>query len=353
METNHCKNHEKSEICPWCVELCTRCKAYRRSIVDIPCGYVESNFVFSSGAGGIFDSNRSFPIHPFDGSWSVSNPEPIQTFPTLASGLLSVYPTQFAHFTTEILPGLIFYLHHLPSSVPILVDLRGSAKVWISLLEDLGLASPDRWISWLPNTTYFAHQLYFQVAEFDKRTTVSEQSSWELLRHEGHCSWHPSLMNHLVRDAFRPADSTCVEPLVVVLHRADVKTRVVTNQLDVMQALTNALPEHRVQEFIGGEFALKDAIQLFQRTQVFVAPHGAGLAFMQFLEEGASVVEIAYEGNWPGGYFEGKSVGLDLKYYYSKAINHGGKSLNITLDIENLVSVVVRATRESVDVLSC
>jgi len=264
-----------------------------------------------------------------------------------------VYPDQFAHFTTEILPGLIFYLHHLPSSVPILVDLKGSAKVWISLLEDLGLASPDRWISWLPNTTYFAHQLYFQVVESTTGAAVSEESSWELLRHEGHCSWHPSLLGHLVRDAFRPATSYCVEPLVVVLHRADAKTRVVTNQAEVMDALTNALPEHRVQEFIGGEFALKDAINLFQQTQIFVAPHGAGLAFMDFLEAGASVVEIAYDVNWPGGYYEGKAIGLDLKYYYSKASNHGEKSSNITVDIEHLVSVVLRAAHESVDVLSC
>ena len=347
-ETNHCKHYEFSGICPWCDILC-KCN-YRRSVVTIPCGYVDSNLVVQDGAGAIFDNNRSFHIHPF--TWKIHGNEPIQTFPVMASGLLSVYPAHFAHFTSEILPGLIFYLHHLPPSVPILVDMRGdSVKTWIALLEELGLASPDRWISWLPSTTYFAHELYFQVAEYSMDAAVSEQTSWQLLRDENPCSWRPSLLNSLVRDAFRPVDSSCVEPLVIVLHRAEAQTRKVTNHAEFMKALKDALPGHRVEEFVGSDFALKDAIRLFRRAQVFVAPHGAGLVFMQFLEEGASVVEITFDTNWPGGYYEGKAVGLDLNYYYSKT--KGNISTNMTVDVDDLVSVVVRATREAVDILSC
>jgi len=350
METHHCKDEEIDAVCPWCGELC-KCN-YRRSIVSIPCGYVESDvFHEGSGSGAIFDDTRSFHIHPFAGKiWNGT--EPIQTFPALASGLLSVFPTHFAHFSIEILPGLIFYLHHLPPSVPILVDLRGdNVKPWLALLEELGLASPERWISWLPHTTYFAHELYFQVAEFSTDVAVREQTSWELLRRENPCSWRPSLLNGLVRDAFRPVNAHCVEPLVVVLHRAEAQTRKLTNQAEAVKALESALPGHRVQEFIGSDVALTDGIKLLQRTQVFVAPHGAGLAFMQFLEEGASVVEIGYETEWPVGYYEGNAVGLDLKYHY--VVADGDKSKPLTVDIDNLVSVVVRATRRSVNVLSC
>lgn len=332
--------------------LC-RC-AYRRSIVKISRGYIDSDSTNEAGPGQIFDRTRTFPVHPLIWKLKGGVPKPIQRFPVLANGLLSVYGNQFGHFSTEILPGIIYFLRCLPPAVPILIDMRGPGKIWAQLLEESGIVESERWIHWRPNTTYFANELFFQVVE-QRDNTASEfegLNDWQLMKEEYPCSWRPSLMNDLVRDAFLPRTPRCVKPLIIVLHRKEGKARRAVNQHALMRALNQALPTHMIKEFVGAEYKLQDAITVLQEAQVFIAPHGAGLAFMQFLPRGAAVIEIGLENApWPMGYYEGNSLSLGLKYFYGKAT--GKFDGPIIVDVNGVVSITLRATRETRGLLKC
>ena len=47
---------------------------------------------------------------------------------------------------------------------------------------------------------------------------------------------------------------------------------------------------------MGANFDLEQSIAAFADADIVVAPHGAALAFIAFMHEGAAVVEIGYNG---------------------------------------------------------
>lgn len=329
-----------------------RCEYYRK-LVSIPKGYVDSDATNAFGAGAVYDSSRLFPVHPF--SWNLTGnvPKPIRCFRKLASGLLSVNSASFAHVSIEILPGLLFFLRHLPPDVPILFDMRGVGYEWSKLLEREGILTGNRLIPWEQNTSYFADELYFQLVE--SRNLRDEQlnvNSLELLRHETTCSWRPSLMNFLVRNSFR-RDNTAVERRILVLHRRGTSARIVANHDRLIASLIEKFPTHDVAQFVGEDYTLEQAIRNFENVQIFIAPHGAGLIFMQFMQPGCAVVEIGYDKRepmpWPIDYYAGNALSLDLRYYLS--VGEGSHQSTLIADIADILSITSQAVIESSDVL--
>lgn len=353
-----CRSSVDDPHCPNCQALCN-CD-YRRYIARINCGFVDSDWTTRDGPGEVFDATRIFPMHPLGWELKGPVPEPVVEFPQLANGLLSVYGSHFAHFSTEILPGLIFFLRHLPENVPILVDLRGVGKRWTELLVERGLASEDRWVPWSPNTTYRAQSLYFQAVQFKEKSRQNlvpgPMLEWQLLRTEIPCSWRPSLMNYLVREAFSAmTNKPCMKPQILILYRNETQARRAINHESVVSSCRQHFPAHSVREFVGADLSIQESIRIFQETQVFVTPHGAGLAYMQFLQAGAAVIEIGYDQGssipWPAGYYEGNSLSLSLHYFYSVA--QGDHHTPIHINVDELTWSLHQAVKVSTPAVTC
>jgi len=327
--------------------LC-RCSV-KRSIVKTACAYIDSS---ADIPGEVFDEKWAYPTHPF--IWNISGDitEVVEVHPRLANGL-SVYGSAFAHVAIEILPQILHYLDHVPSNVPILVDMAGAGGKWVEFLNSLGITTTDRWISLKPTTTYFAKELYFQIVEVHSKKSQTATDGYKLLREEGDCSWRTSLPNDLMRQRFCSTKLSEYRgderKLVVVLDRKEVKARSIANHDELLKALKVALPGHVLYEYIGREHTLRDSINLFCKADVLIAPHGAGLIYMQFLSEHSAVIEIGYESNeilrWPVEYYAASALVLNLRYYPSVAV--GGYITPLHADINDVVSLAKAAVGAS------
>ncbi|GJP44784.1 hypothetical protein CLOM_g4203 [Closterium sp. NIES-68] len=78
---------------------------------------------------------------------------------------------------------------------------------------------------------------------------------------------------------------------VVLVAKRPVKMRSITNFDDVLMALTSVFPMKRIVLFTGS-LSILEARDLFRRTRLFIAGHGAALTNMIFMPEKASVLEI-------------------------------------------------------------
>ena len=322
----------------------------RRSIGMIRCAYVDSGVDMP---GQVFDREHVFPVHPFIWNLTANASHQIVTHAQLANGL-SVYGSAFAHASIEILPQLLHLLQHIPKSVPILVDMNGSGGKWVDILNQLGLSDPERWVALQKSTIYFARQLYFNIVEV--RSAYAQPSrEWKLLREEEPCSWRTSIPSHIVRATFCKPVSPLVrsseqKKRIAVIHRREVKSRQIENHVELYRSLSEALPDHIVMEFIGDEHTLLESIALFCSIDVLVAPHGAGLIYMQFLPENAAVIEIGYASTevmkWPIDYYAGNALVLNLRYYLSVA--KGGYLTSLQADVDDVLSLT-RAALEPIN----
>jgi capsular polysaccharide biosynthesis protein len=111
-----------------------------------------------------------------------------------------------------------------------------------------------------------------------------------------------------VRDAFRdpeaPAPHRCV-----YISRAEATYRRLVNEDEVWALLQKAGFERVRMEALSFE----QQVQLMRETAVLVAPHGAGLANMLFLDPSACVVEIAVK-EYPSPDFYAMAASLGLRY---------------------------------------
>ncbi|GJP30911.1 hypothetical protein CLOM_g4206 [Closterium sp. NIES-68] len=82
---------------------------------------------------------------------------------------------------------------------------------------------------------------------------------------------------------------------VVVVARRLVKKRSITNFNEVEQLVERMFPTERIVMF-NGSLSILEARDLFRRTRLFVAGHGAALTNVIFMPEKASVLEIRPDG---------------------------------------------------------
>ncbi|CAI7798604.1 unnamed protein product [Closterium sp. NIES-54] len=82
---------------------------------------------------------------------------------------------------------------------------------------------------------------------------------------------------------------------VVVLAKRPAKRRSISNFAEVEEVVERAFPNERIVKFTGSLSVLK-ARELFRRTRLFIAGHGAALTNLVFMPEKASVLEIRPDG---------------------------------------------------------
>jgi hypothetical protein len=132
------------------------------------------------------------------------------------------------------------------------------------------------------------------VLEAGKLTTINN----DRLGRETVCS---------VRDAFQ--DPSTSPSRRVYISRDEASYRRLVNEDEVWALLREAGFERVYMETLSFE----QQVQLMQETAVLVAPHGAGLANMLFLDPSACVVEIAVK-DYPSPDFYAMAASLGLRY---------------------------------------
>jgi hypothetical protein len=136
-----------------------------------------------------------------------------------------------------------------------------------------------------------------------------------------------------LRQLFEPYCNTVRQGLRVYISRADAKTRRVINE-DALLAILRPL------NFIVitmSDLSARDQIQLFSQADILVAPHGAALTFMAFMDPRATVIEL----NRPmknKRHFSHIAWHLDLDYY--KVLCKGVGEEDMEVDVERLCTVL-------------
>lgn len=107
-----------------------------------------------------------------------------------------------------------------------------------------------------------------------------------------------------------------IEPLVLVLDRKEHGkcNRCIEETADLIKELSVTYPDHRVERYVAGEMSLKEQMDKLGRAQVLIAPHGAGLTNMIFMQPTALVIELATHPYYFNYCYYDMAAALGLKY---------------------------------------
>lgn len=81
---------------------------------------------------------------------------------------------------------------------------------------------------------------------------------------------------------------------IVLIHRNEsgVCSRCLKNSPELYMAISKAFPHRNVHMVTLGDMSFVDIASLFSKTDILIAPHGAGLVNMIFLPDGAHIIEV-------------------------------------------------------------
>lgn len=134
-----------------------------------------------------------------------------------------------------------------------------------------------------------------------------------------------------LRQLFAPHMQTRRPGLRIYISRRDAESRRVVNEdrlLEVLVAM-NFIPITMT------GLTVKEQIAVFSQADILVAPHGAALTYMTFMDRGATVVEL----NGPTGgkrHYSHIAWHLDLDFYKLPCKSVGDKE-DMEVDVERLV----------------
>jgi capsular polysaccharide biosynthesis protein len=98
----------------------------------------------------------------------------------------------------------------------------------------------------------------------------------------------------------------------IYISRARASKRRIANEAEVVEVLQRlgfltVYPE---------EMSLEEQVKLFSRTRYLVSNHGAGLANMLFVPEGANVLELRLKGDSHRNFYFSLASALNQNYFY-------------------------------------
>ncbi|CAI7781109.1 unnamed protein product [Closterium sp. NIES-53] len=212
------------------------------------------------------------------------------------------YGFNFYHFVAKTMPLLLVAVPLLPRimpSTPILAS-RMQWEVYKQFGEALiGIKYEDmRVLPLVAQDLFFVETLYVPIAQTCgnpskalwqslRRTHLLHPRGLPLFRPDW--SYHPP-------PPLLPQQAQALPPdWVVVLAKRPAKRRSISNFAEVEEVVERAFPNERIVKFTGSLSVLK-ARELFRRTRLFIAGHGAALTNLVFMPEKASVLEIRPDG---------------------------------------------------------
>ena len=241
---------------------------------------VQEDAMFDRGAqhmGATFDKWRVYLMsHP--NSRPALHMQNVRHYDQLAQALEPYASEAASHFWFGTVQHVLTLYDTLPG-VPIVV-------AWSAAMEKLYDAldlNMSRIVRFDPAVTYAASRLYsvmYQPWSRDMQggEPVSPQSMRRVFAH------------------VRPVGVTSGRLNAVLIDRADRGARRCTNHAE-MDARVHGFAQDNSMgytKFVGSEFTLREAQEIFKDAEIVVAPHGGALLNMIFMQPGMSVVEIGY-----------------------------------------------------------
>mmetsp|Transcript_63609 Transcript_63609/g.143487 ORF Transcript_63609/g.143487 Transcript_63609/m.143487 type:complete len:631 (-) Transcript_63609:270-2162(-) len=325
------------------------CEA-RQFVGKVHCAYIDNQGTIP---GMVYDHGRTYPVHGCHPHKLQFQPQPLGGKKVVAldkvAHNLAVYPTGFAHVMAQ-LPRLILLLQSIPKDVPILLAPSKGRDQFVQLLHDKGVLDKKRILTWNANTVYHANTVYY-AGEMGRG--AGTRGMWDTLKKE-YCSWALVMPRKRLQKLFAK-NRTAAEitrpgsPVhMLVVHRKDASgnRRMIKNHASLLGALRTAFPSPvAITEFVGAQHSMKESIELFARSDVVVAPHGAALGFLAFMRPGAACVEVGYKElkgmRFPAPYFMALALSVDVAYFLSMA--EGGYGSQLTADVSDVVAVTRKA----------
>ncbi|GJP30923.1 hypothetical protein CLOM_g7321 [Closterium sp. NIES-68] len=172
-------------------------------------------------------------------------------------------------------------------------------------------------------------------------------SLWTMLRrrHLLHPQGIPLFHPNWTYRALSPLTAAQAQALppdwVVVVAKRPVKKRSITNFNEVEQLVERMFPRERIVVF-NGSLSILEARDLFRRTRLFIAGHGAALTNVIFMPEKASVLEIRPDGCEIVCYNH-LSYACTLTYHL--IFSHGGCYDTVEADIPTVATTLESISR--------
>ena len=237
---------------------------------------------------------------------------------------VGVYTGAPGHFGPQQLPRLIRLLAISPSTAKVLHSTGSFALELLDVCVERGIVTRDRLIPFDSRKTYAAKVVY--------RSETSPYWS-----DDGHYVHDITDMQVVHRALARELPDQDRNAIVVVKRTG---SRAVVNHDEVVSLLRRLLPSslsHLRIEIFTADGHVRDHISLFERAQLIVAPHGAGLLNVYWSKQGGAthVIELGYNHGMilPDMYFE-MSSHCGHRYWLCKG--EGEYSGGIKPDMEEL-----------------
>jgi len=358
----------------------------KQFVAGIPGGSV---LLHHAGAGGVLvtGGKKSYPVHLGSAQKHGSASTIIDGHVAHAFG---VYPREVAHSINQF-PRLLRVARNVPANrTTLLVHDTRLWREWVGLLRRRRLIPDTLRVRYVPvhraGTIMFrpknpADKLYFAGEAVPVFPGGARRSGgWYTLEEET-CSFQlalnrsyvgrllaacpdPAEAAHVreppVRLGNATANGSCVVEVLVV-SRQDARSRAVRNHDQLLEtvsaSLGRALPACavRLRIFVGKDHSLTSAAAVWHRAHVVVAPHGAALANIIFVQPGTLVVELGYysaasptrpyastvEGlgmPWPAPYYWAAAASAEATLFASMAI--GSYSGPMTANLEDVAALM-------------
>ncbi|GJP44733.1 hypothetical protein CLOM_g4090 [Closterium sp. NIES-68] len=259
----------------------------------------------------------------------------------------------FFHMLVEAVPQFYNLAHVLPSfygeRIPI-ISSKKQARVWERVVAPLVGISREavRLIVPADDHLIFAHTLVEPSRQY---CGVPARGLWYSLRrrHLLHPRGIPIFHPNLIRKKLTPLTDAEMAQLpgdwVVVLVRRPGTERVMDQEGEVEESMRGMFGERLV--VYGQSLPILQARDLFRRTRLVVAVHGAGLSHTIFMPNNASVLEVRPR-DYHNTCLHHLAEACDLKYYLT--LGEGKKKGILKVDVQEIMRVVAFITRDWEDI---
>ena len=356
--------------------------------VSGPGAYVELGH---NGPGScvVGDGDRAYPVH-LNLKRDARNARP---HPTLVDGHVAhafgVYPDEVAHNINQF-PRLLRIAHHVPAnSTTLLVHDSRLWREWVAMLARRRMIPEELKIRYVPirktGSTIFKprdpRDSVFFAGEAVPIFPDHVSTGWYTLGGEETCAFQLALNRTYVSRLLSacpdpepntreiphlggsvPARTAACVVEVLIVSRQDARTRSVKNHdamvKRVLAALDGALAPKacavNVRVFVGKEHTLASSAAVWRRAHVVIAPHGAALANVIFVQPDTLLVELGYYAGaqgkkgpslhervgmpWPAPYYWAAAASADSQLFASMA--QGSYSGPMTADLDDVARLM-------------
>ena len=218
--------------------------------------------------GLIYTKTHRYIINPIFDNIEPSQTSSVQPYTKLAT-VVQKWGYGFYHFVCEQLPKILYVHRHLPD----LKILTQYNQTFIKELLECCLISQDKIVPFDPLITYQAQELYVP-----KPIYCGNPSKEDI---------------QLIRDYLHIKDIRTEKPIGIIIKRPKNRPRSMIN-FDYIASMISHKDKNR-KWHVFEHLSIKASIQLFQKADIVIAPHGAGLANMIFCARDTHIVEYVIE----------------------------------------------------------